>query len=74
MNSTQQINAQNYNMTLPLLQVKKLFDLSIYLTDFCEKWMESQGLYNNDFIQGIKQSDEDLKKGRFKEVNSLNEL
>ena len=36
--------------------------------------LQSQGLYKNEFIEELKESEKDLKNGRFRKINSLNEL
>ena len=62
---------KNSSLILRPREVRKLFDLSSYLADLTEEWLESNGLYNREFIKGLKESEEDIKKGRIKKAKSL---
>ncbi|MFH1838583.1 MAG: DUF2683 family protein [Candidatus Kuenenbacteria bacterium] len=68
------VKIKNPKLILQPEEAGKLFKLSIYLADFFETQFESQGLYKKEFIKGLKESEEDLKKGRFRKIKSLSEL
>ena len=66
--------SQNSSLTLKPHEVEKLFNLSSYLADLSEEWLELKGLYDREFIRGLEESEEDIKKGRVRRVKSLLEI
>lgn len=68
------VKIKNPKLILQSKEAGKLFELSVYLADFFETKFESQGLYKKNFIEGLKESEKDLKNGRFRKIKSLSEL
>lgn len=68
------VKTKNPKLILQSKEAGKLFKLTVYLADFFETQFESQGLYKKEFIDGLRESEKDLKEGRFRKIKSLNEL
>lgn len=55
-------------------KIKEIFDLSVHLSKLTEELLEENSLYSKEFLAGLKKSENDLKNGRVKEIQSLQEI
>ncbi|TSC74830.1 MAG: hypothetical protein G01um101430_749 [Parcubacteria group bacterium Gr01-1014_30] len=69
-----QTTIKNSSITLRPQEVRKIFDLSLHLSDITEDLLEENAYYSEDFLRGLKQAEKDLKEGRVKKLKSLREL
>ena len=69
-----QASTKNSRIFLPPSQIRKLFDLSNYLSDLTEELLEENTHYSQEFIKGLKKSEKDLRKGKIRKVKSLHDL
>lgn len=61
-------------LNLKTTEVQRLFTLSSQMADCSEEILENRGVYNDEFIKGIQQSVDQVKKGMTLKINSLAEL
>jgi hypothetical protein len=59
---------------ISLENVQRLFETSNALADLAEDILESQGLYSKEFLESLKQAERDVRDGRIRKINSLDEL
>ena len=69
-----QTKTNTNSLNLKTTEAQRLFMLSSQMADFSEEILENRGVYNDEFIKGLTQSVDQVKKGKTFKIDSLAEL
>ncbi len=65
---------QKVKINISLDQLREIFNLSNYIIDFIEDFLEDQSQYKKEFLKGIRKSQEEFKKGKGIKIKHLSDL